>query len=175
MRGYRAARSGYREQDNERRRRRYHADPEAHCRRTLENYYAKHDGRKARKRAYAATHRAGELDRKRRWRAENVDRERARNRAKERNRRALMAASAEHHTERQVLALLRLQGGRCFYCDAALLGGYHADHVVPLARGGRNGPGNLAVACAACNQSKGAKLPLDWAMARTKAAAATAA
>lgn len=58
-------------------------------------------------------------------------------------------------------ALVARFGGRCAYCFArpALL---HADHVVPLARGGRHGVGNLLPACPPCNLGKGARLLVEW-------------
>ncbi|WP_459650225.1 HNH endonuclease [Kitasatospora sp. Ki12] len=40
----------------------------------------------------------------------------------------------------------------CFYCDGP--GPLEADHVVPVSRGGLDGPGNLVPACSACNVSK---------------------
>lgn len=49
--------------------------------------------------------------------------------------------------------------GPCVYCGAAA---EHADHVWALARGGGDDMGNLAPACAACNNSKGPKLLTEW-------------
>jgi 5-methylcytosine-specific restriction endonuclease McrA len=47
------------------------------------------------------------------------------------------------------------QGGRCFYCGEPLATGYHTDHKTPMSRGGANEPGNVCLACASCNSSKG--------------------
>lgn len=54
---------------------------------------------------------------------------------------------------------------RCVYC-AALLTPETAtlDHVQPLSRRGTHDPGNLVIACHACNQLKGDALPLDFFM-----------
>lgn len=53
----------------------------------------------------------------------------------------------------------------CAYCGNAE-GPFHVDHIHPRALGGSNDPSNLAVACASCNCSKGAK-PLDeWLTSR---------
>jgi 5-methylcytosine-specific restriction endonuclease McrA len=41
--------------------------------------------------------------------------------------------------------------------------GYHVDHVTPLALEGSDGPENIVLACSHCNQSKGAKHPMDFA------------
>jgi 5-methylcytosine-specific restriction endonuclease McrA len=39
---------------------------------------------------------------------------------------------------------------------------HEIDHIHPVALGGGNDPDNLAVACIACNRSKGAKPLTDW-------------
>jgi 5-methylcytosine-specific restriction endonuclease McrA len=56
--------------------------------------------------------------------------------------------------------------GLCNYCRVDLDRGdrrsWHVDHVVPISRGGLNEIGNLVVACARCNVSKGARTPEDW-------------
>lgn len=36
------------------------------------------------------------------------------------------------------------------------------DHVVPLVKGGSNGPDNLVIACSTCNLRKNDKLPHEW-------------
>jgi len=49
---------------------------------------------------------------------------------------------------------------RCYLCGKLIpLGKRHVDHVVPLAKGGLHTANNLAIACAACNLSKRAKMP----------------
>lgn len=49
---------------------------------------------------------------------------------------------------------------RCYLCGGLIpIGERHVDHIVPLAKGGMHSIDNLAVACAQCNRSKGAKLP----------------
>lgn len=48
------------------------------------------------------------------------------------------------------------QGGKCFYCEAALLiADATWDHVVPKADGGSTHPANVVVACHTCNRRKG--------------------
>lgn len=47
----------------------------------------------------------------------------------------------------------------CVYCGSPY---EHADHVIPLSRGGAHSRDNLVPACAACNLSKGAKLLEEW-------------
>jgi 5-methylcytosine-specific restriction endonuclease McrA len=71
--------------------------------------------------------------------------------------------------------LWELQNGRCYYCDAALLGYYgttkaqrpkkqHApdeprawqvDHALPRSRGGKNRRANYRLCCVECNKHKG--------------------
>lgn len=56
-------------------------------------------------------------------------------------------------------------GGVCYLCRSEVgLEEFHAEHVVPLARGGEDGPANLNMAHPACSQRKGTKLlsELDW-------------
>ncbi len=52
---------------------------------------------------------------------------------------------------------------RCVYCATRLdQRTATLDHVVPLARGGANDPGNLVVACAPCNRLKSDLLPFEF-------------
>ena len=46
----------------------------------------------------------------------------------------------------------------CQYCGATCASGtkLHVDHIVPVAKGGTNEPGNLTTACIDCNVGKGA-------------------
>lgn len=52
-------------------------------------------------------------------------------------------------------------GARCRYCGSTE-GPFHVDHVVPFSKGGSDEPGNLVIACMACNLSKGAKTLEEW-------------
>jgi 5-methylcytosine-specific restriction endonuclease McrA len=67
------------------------------------------------------------------------------------------------HTAADVQAQYKRQHGRCYWCSKKVGSDYHVDHVVPLFLGGSNGPENIVVACPWCNESKGAKHPMDWA------------
>lgn len=52
---------------------------------------------------------------------------------------------------------------RCGYCGRQLdLPEVTVDHIVPFARGGCNTPANITIACAACNKSKGVRLPEEF-------------
>jgi 5-methylcytosine-specific restriction endonuclease McrA len=87
-----------------------------------------------------------------------------------RNRKARQLNAEGTHTGADVRRQYVLQDGKCFWCDAMLGNVFDADHLIPLAKGGSNGPENIVVACPHCNGSKGAKLPLDWAHTRHVAA-----
>ncbi|MFN4062299.1 MAG: HNH endonuclease [Paracoccus hibiscisoli] len=52
-------------------------------------------------------------------------------------------------------------GQTCAYCGTTE-GPFHLDHIVPWSRGGDHSEGNLTVACAPCNWSKGSKSLDEW-------------
>lgn len=58
-------------------------------------------------------------------------------------------------------AVAARDGMRCVYCGS-IQGPFHHDHIFPVARGGRNDPNNLVVACATCNLSKKDMTLLEW-------------
>lgn len=61
----------------------------------------------------------------------------------------------------------------CHYCwspiDPTDSSTCHVDHVVPRKQGGPDDEENLALACVACNLSKGARNPVQWAVASPRA------
>jgi len=92
------------------------------------------------------------------WYAENRDRAKALAHA----RRALLLSADGSHGVADVRRLFSLQKAKCAHCHTSIKDGYHIDHVIPLARGGGNGPDNLQLLCPFCNLSKGAKDPIQW-------------
>jgi 5-methylcytosine-specific restriction endonuclease McrA len=56
--------------------------------------------------------------------------------------------------------LKKLYSSSCFYCSSTE--NIHADHLVPISRGGQHSIGNLLPACQKCNLSKGSKLLIEW-------------
>ena len=56
-------------------------------------------------------------------------------------------------------AVATRDGRFCAYCGKYISGVYHLDHIIPVAQGGLNTPGNLTVACPQCNLRKGARTP----------------
>ena len=60
-------------------------------------------------------------------------------------------------------ALLRREGGRCFYCLRTVTeDGCALDHVVPQVSGGDNSFRNIVVACHECNTCKQDTAPADF-------------
>src|SRR5437016_1715565 len=53
-------------------------------------------------------------------------------------RRARKEASEGRYTARQLQEQMRRQHHRCYYCQSKLNNKWHADHIVPLSRGGSN-------------------------------------
>jgi 5-methylcytosine-specific restriction endonuclease McrA len=114
----------------------------------------------------------------RRWWEQHPDEHRAENRAysardperRQRqiesspNRRAVRKASDARRRSRKLnaggsytyvewLLLVAAHSGRCAYCAAVAV--VHADHRIPLARGGSNSIDNIVPACRSCNLRKG--------------------
>ncbi len=61
-----------------------------------------------------------------------------------------------------VKKLFALQLGKCPSCGCRLDKKSHLDHIVPLARGGRNEDSNMQLLHAICNLKKAAKHPVDF-------------
>lgn len=80
-----------------------------------------------------------------------------------RRRRARKRAAPGHHTGEQISNLYRLQGGKCVYCSSSLRNGFHADHIMPLIRGGSNDIRNIQLTCPSCNCKKSTRDPLEFA------------
>jgi hypothetical protein len=83
-------------------------------------------------------------------------------RAAHQNRRTALYQAEGKHTGADIQRLYELQEERCAYCGITLHGEYHADHMMPVSRGGSNWPDNLALTCSDCNLSKGAKTLDEW-------------
>ncbi len=83
--------------------------------------------------------------------------------AKNRNRKARKKGNGGTHTAADIQDQYDRQKGRCYYCKKKVGDTYHVDHVVPLAKGGSNGPENLVVTCPECNLAKGSQHPAEFA------------
>ena len=75
-------------------------------------------------------------------------------------RRARLLGSIGDHTPEQLKARFDYHGNKCVYCDSTE--NLHADHQIPLSRGGTNFASNMVPACASCNLSKGSKTPEEF-------------
>lgn len=78
------------------------------------------------------------------------------------NRRARIQGNGGSHTAEDIGSLYAKQGALCAACRCDISHEYQVDHIMPLAKGGSNGPENLQLLCRKCNQSKHAKHPADW-------------
>jgi len=82
------------------------------------------------------------------------------------NRRARKKKAPGSHTTEQLYQQHKKQEGKCFYCQKELLharNSWHADHVIPLSKGGSNDISNIVISCPTCNRKKHDKLPNEWA------------
>jgi 5-methylcytosine-specific restriction endonuclease McrA len=88
--------------------------------------------------------------------------------ARSRNYRARLYAAEGSHTLQEIEALYAAQGGVCIYCKKPLGTKYHADHIVPLSRGGSNWISNIQLTCGPCNNHKRAADPVEFAKRRNQ-------
>jgi len=120
----------------------------AHCEELRAYMVAYNAAHREERCAYAAAYRAAHLEERR---------------VQSHNHRARVASAPGTHTAADVAAQYERQRGRCYWCSTKVGEAYHVDHVIPLSKGGGNGPENLVIACPACNQKKHAKHPMDFA------------
>lgn len=113
---------------------------------------------KAKRRAYYVANKERQAERSRAWGNKNREAKAAHSR----KRKAIKRNAEGHHTGADVKAQYKRQKGRCYYCGCKVGEDYHVDHVIPLSRGGSNGPENIVIACPSCNLSKKDKLPHEW-------------
>jgi 5-methylcytosine-specific restriction endonuclease McrA len=125
------------------------------------------------KSAWREANRGKVTERDKAWREANRERKREtdrawkeanreRRRATKHRRRAIKLNAPGAYTLADIQERLEEQAWMCVYCHEPLEADYHVDHIVPLIRGGDNGPENLAIACPTCNLSKGSKLLAEW-------------
>lgn len=138
------------------------------------------ESERERKRRYYQENAEKVRETKRRWRQENPEKAREVSRryyqenlqkVRERNhrRRARVLAAVFSVPDNIEAILWDAQNGQCMYCGCDLTGGYHVDHIIPVALANLLGdkhpghtPTNLALACPHCNRSKCDSLLKDW-------------
>jgi hypothetical protein len=124
----------------------YAANPEKHRQRAKQLYWSDPDKGRAAARAWVKNHpeKAKVI-----WAAQGARRK----------------GAPGHFTAADIERIRKAQDNRCAYCRKPLGKNVqtHIDHIQPIARGGSNDPRNLQLLCAACNMSKKAKDPIDFA------------
>lgn len=77
-------------------------------------------------------------------------------------RRAKLASSGGTLTKGIKSKLFALQKGKCPCCNKSLGKNYHVDHIIPIAKGGKNIDSNVQLLRAKCNHQKNAKDPIEY-------------
>lgn len=140
--------------------RRYRQDHAEELRKKQRGYVAANPEKVAEaKRLAHAANRERDNARCRAWAAANPERVKAAT-AKYR---ALRREAPGRITEADVILQYERQQGTCFYCSRSLAHrNFHADHYIPLSRGGSNEPTNMVLACPSCNRAKRNKMPSEF-------------
>ncbi len=106
---------------------------------------------------YREQHREEARSRAAEWYKENPERGKANAKVAGHKRRARIAKVGGRFTKADIRNLYSIQGACCYYCSTSIKEGYEIEHMLPISRGGSNGPDNLCLACAPCNRSKHTK------------------
>jgi len=153
--------------------RQHHGDNREECNERSRRYHREHHVPRPLSRMTAEEAYEARLKASRAWKARNrqrvtaytaawYERNPAARRAYEAVRRAAKMSAGGTHTREDIAAQHRRQRGRCYWCGESVGGTYHVDHVIPLSRGGSNGPENIVISCPTCNMMKGAKMPSEF-------------
>jgi 5-methylcytosine-specific restriction endonuclease McrA len=81
-----------------------------------------------------------------------------------RNRRARKVGNGGRHSKAEIAALAVAQKWMCACgCGVSIRTKFHADHIIPLSRGGSNWIDNIQLLTPRCNLTKHTKDPVEWA------------
>lgn len=125
-------------------------------------HYQKH---KERKHLYNLTYRQSHYDEIREKQKLYWSSERGRviHRAQSHRRRSLKRNASGRYTVEELYQQRQRQRNKCYYCRKRLnKSDWHADHVIPLSRGGSNHISNIVITCPTCNLRKHNKLVHEW-------------
>lgn len=103
-----------------------------------------------------------DAERKRRRELIRKESYRIRRRVAQQKYKARKLGASGAHTREDILRQCDSQRGLCWWCGKPVGDDWHADHLIPLSRGGSNGAENIVIACRHCNQSKNNRLPHEW-------------
>ena len=117
------------------------------------------------KRLYHAQYRIDHYAELREWRKQYAQTEHAKriHRAHTHKRKALKRNASGFHTALELEQQRKRQHNKCYWCHMKLFKDvWHADHIIPLSRGGSDAIDNIVIACPTCNMRKYNKLPHEW-------------
>ena len=84
-------------------------------------------------------------------------------RAAGRKRRAIIRSiKGSHHTASDIERIGKAQKYKCAICRKNIRNDFHADHIVPLAKGGSNSSSNIQLLCPTCNRKKSHRDPVEF-------------
>lgn len=123
-------------------------------------YAANAEKRREYARAYRRAHPGYAYKKTREWIKANPEKHREHSRTRRDRKRG---AVGNGWTVADVAEIKIGQRGRCAICRERLPKNFHRDHIIPLARDGAHERRNLQLTCGPCNQSKGARDPIEHA------------
>ncbi len=113
-------------------------------------------------RLYRETNKQKRREYMQRYRRENREALLVSKRVRNATRRARKRDAGGSYSSDDLRQMYEQQEGLCCWCETPLLETFHADHFVPLSKGGQNTVDNLALSCPNCNTTKACKLPLEF-------------
>lgn len=135
------------------------ANADLHRQRAREDYWNNRDRRMASRKARRHLHRAKRNEWNREWRRKNPELAAALGRLRGEARRARQRNNPAFRVTPKELLRIRAMPCAVAGCHNADI---EADHVIPIARGGSHGVGNLQPLCGFHNRMKGAKLWIEF-------------